>query len=139
MWLKLLGFFFGGKSPIEALTDTYVRYKDSVDLHEQRIAEEAKSKRDALIAEQQAAVLIRRETAGFWEMRLLTALTLGGFVFHVLLVILDTCFATIDWRIPKLPAPMDEWEGAIILSLFGIAAAQRSVMAVAAAIAVRKR
>lgn len=63
---------------------------------------------------------IRLATAGFWEMRLLTFLVALPFVIHVNLVGLDTNFR-FGWGIPKFPAPFDEWEGAILLSFFGVA------------------
>lgn len=65
------------------------------------------------------ALAVRDATATFWEMRLITFLIAFIFTLHVVLVGLDTCF-TFGWRIPKWPAPMDDWEAAIILSFFGV-------------------
>ena len=39
---------------------------------------------------------------------------------HLNAVILDSIFH-LDWKIAKLPSPMDEWQGAIILSYFLVA------------------
>jgi hypothetical protein len=50
MWLKLIGLFFGGKSPIDALSDTYIKYKDSAVESERVKAEIAKKQIDATIA-----------------------------------------------------------------------------------------
>lgn len=151
-WLKLAGWFMGGKSPLDALTGIYERYKDSADESERRMAEDAKNRRDALLAEQQAALSVRMASMGFWEMRVLTAVTLFFFVSHLGAVWLDTMAtggvlgagAQTIWKsaalqIPELPHPMNNWEGAIILSLFGISAGERSVRSIAAAIAVRRK
>ncbi|PYE87520.1 hypothetical protein [Phyllobacterium leguminum] len=80
---------------------------------------------------------IRLASAGFWEMRFITAVIAGCFALHLLLVTLDTCFA-LGWRIAKFPAPFDEWEGAILLSFFGIQALGGGLNAIAAAIRGRK-
>ncbi len=85
------------------------------------------------IAAQQNARDIRLASAGFWEMRLTTAAIAGCFTLHLLLVTLDTCFG-LGWRIPKFPAPFDEWQGSILLSFFGVQAATQGVAAIAAAI-----
>lgn len=137
--IKLVGLFFGGKSPIDSLGDVYAKFKDSAIEHERLVAQDALSRRNALLQEQQAALMVRLSSMGFWEMRLMTAIVLGQFVIHLSLISIDTFFSSINLGIPKYPAPIDEWEGAIILSLFGIVAAQRSVMSIAAAIATRKR
>lgn len=70
----------------------------------------------------QASKEIRLATAGFWEMRVMTFLIAFPFVVHVNLVGLDTNFLSGTLRVPKFPAPFDEWEGAILLSFFGVAA-----------------
>ena len=43
---------------------------------------------------------------------------------HLNAVILDSIFH-LDWKIAKLPSPMDEWQGAIILSYFLVAKYRR--------------
>lgn len=74
---------------------------------------------------------IRLATAGFWEMRLLTAWVLFIFVFHLTSIWLDTQFA-FGWAIAKFPSPIDEYEWQIILSLFGLGVANRALTTVAA-------
>lgn len=69
---------------------------------------------------------IRLATSGFWEQRLLVAI--AGFppAIHFGAV----CFASMmpePITIHALPAPMNEWQGAIILSLFGLSAAGLAV------------
>lgn len=83
------------------------------------------------------ATEIRMASAGFWEMRLVTAVIAGCFTLHLLLVTLDTCFQ-LGWRIPKFPPPFDEWQGAILLSFFGIQAVGNGIVAIAAAIRGRR-
>ena len=86
---------------------------------------------------QRHAAEIRRETSGFWEMRLLTFVIAGCFAFHLLLVTLDTCFR-LGWRIPAFPSPFDEWQGAILLSFFGVQVVGQGITAIAAAIRGRR-
>lgn len=91
----------------------------------------------AEIAARQGAEQIRIATAGFWEMRLVTATIAGCAALHYAAVSLDTVFQ-FGWGIPKYPAPMDEWEATILLSFFGVQAVGGSVKAIAAAIASRR-
>lgn len=74
---------------------------------------------------------VRVATAGFWEMRLLTAWVLCMFVLHLTAIWLDTMFG-LGWRVAKMPAPIDEYEWQIILSLFGLGLGNRAITAVAA-------
>jgi hypothetical protein len=74
---------------------------------------------------------IRLATAGFWEMRLLTAWVLFIFVFHLTSIWIDTQFS-LGWSIDKFPSPIDEYEWQIILSLFGLGVANRALTTVAA-------
>lgn len=90
------------------------------------------------LAARQQATEIRLATAGFWEMRVLTVLIALPFVVHLWLVGLDTNFK-LGWAIDKFPEPFAAWEGAILLSFFGVAAAGAGIQAVAGAIAYSKR
>jgi hypothetical protein len=81
---------------------------------------------------------VRLATAGFWEMRLLTFLIAMPFVWHLWLVALDTCWPQ-PWNVLSFPAPFDEWEGAILLSFFGVAVAGAGLKSIAGAIALNKR
>lgn len=84
------------------------------------------------------ASAIRRETAGFWEMRIATALAVWPLSLHLAAVTIDTLLTNVSWGIPRLPAPMDEWQAAIILSLFGLQGLTGSVNAIASAIRGRR-
>jgi hypothetical protein len=81
---------------------------------------------------------IRMATAGFWEMRLLTFAIAFPFVSHLWSVWLDTQFR-LGWGIPKFPEPMNEWQGAILLSFFGIYTLGKTMQSLGTAIAMRKR
>lgn len=79
---------------------------------------------------------IRMATAGYWEMRVMTFLIAAPFAVHLWAVTLDTVFG-FGWRIAKFPPPFDQWEGAILLSFFGVSAAVSSVKAIAGALTIR--
>lgn len=93
---------------------------------------------DQNMAERQSRKEIRLATASYWEMRLGTGLIAFPFIFHLWSVWLDTQFK-FGWQIDKFPAPMDEWEGAILLSFFGITMIGGGIKAIAGAIAYRGR
>lgn len=90
------------------------------------------------MAARQAAKDIRLATAAHWEQRLLTFLIAAPFVIHLWLVAWDTMWPQ-PWSVEKWPAPFDEWEGAILLSYFGIIGLTVSTRAVAGAIAYRRK
>jgi hypothetical protein len=115
---------------INALKDVWMRYKDSEDATLRLEAEWAKAKLDAMLQ-------VRLATAGFWEMRLITFLIAIPFVFHLWTVWLDTQFR-FGWKIAAFPEPFNEWEGAILLSFFGIYAAGKVGMGLVSSLAARK-
>ncbi|MFK8250183.1 hypothetical protein [Ancylobacter terrae] len=121
---------------LKALAEIYAKGKDSAVESERIRAEIAKAQIDAEIAARKAALEVRLSTAGFWEMRLITAVIAACFTLHLVLVTLDTCFR-LGWRIPAFPAPFDQWQGTILLSFFGIYTVGKGVNAIAAAIARR--
>lgn len=90
------------------------------------------------LATEQTAKEVRVATSGFWEMRLLTVLIALPFVSHLWAVWLDTQFQ-FGWRIPAFPKPFDEWQGAILLSFFGLVGVATGARAIAGAIAMRNR
>lgn len=89
------------------------------------------------MADRAAAKEIRLATAGFWEMRVITVLIAAPFVLHLNLVALDTAFK-LGWRIPAFPAPFDQWQGAILLSFFGVHVIGQGITALAGAIRGRR-
>ena len=96
-------------------------------------------------------VSVRKATAGFWEMRVLTVLIAFPFVEHLWAVWADTRWGWYSrggifehcWfdagrevcGVPAFPAPFDQWEGAILLSFFGITVVGAGLKAIAGAIA----
>lgn len=105
---------------LKPLVDAYVKGKDSAVESEKVRAGIALKQIDARLESQRLAQQIRIATAGFVEMRVLTFFTALPFVVHLNLVGLDTCFK-LGMKIPAFPHPFDEWQGAILLSFFGIA------------------
>ena len=117
-------------SGLNVLKDIWFKYKDSA-LESERIeAEWAKARLDAILQ-------VRLATAGFWEMRLITFLIAIPFVFHLWTVWLDTQFR-FGWQVEAFPPPFNEWQGAILLSFFGIYAAGKVGMGVVSALAVKR-
>jgi hypothetical protein len=51
---------------------------------------------------------------------------------------LDTQFQ-FGWRIAAFPEPFNEWQGAILLSFFGIYTVGKGVQSIGTAIAMRRR
>ncbi len=41
---------------------------------------------------------------------------------HVACVVIASAFPSLNWTVHALPRPMDDWQGTIILSLFGLSA-----------------
>jgi hypothetical protein len=119
-----------------------------LDAYKARLA--ADNDNDKLVANERIALItaemesnrnaaeIRKATSGFPEMRILTVLIAAPFILHVWLVGLDTSFG-FGWRIAKFPPPFDEWEGAILLSFFGVSVIGVGVKALAGAIAFRRK
>jgi hypothetical protein len=89
------------------------------------------------IEDRRAAKEIRLATAGFWEMRLLTFVIAAPFALHAAAVGLDTTFR-FGWAIPAYPPPFVDWEGAVLLSFFGLQAAGQLIPGIAAAIRGRR-
>jgi hypothetical protein len=98
----------------------------------------AKREHEAMLQARADAKEVRLATANFWEMRLLTFAIAFPFVAHLWLVTYDTLWPQV-WNVESFPSPFDEWEGAILLSFFGIAGGVGAVKAIAGAIAVRRK
>jgi len=67
----------------------------------------------------------RARSSGFWEIRLVAFVAGFAASAHFLLVAFVSAFPMTGWTVHALPAPMNEYQGSIILSLFGIAAIGR--------------
>lgn len=121
-----------------ALTKAY-ETKLNARTESERIAADIEIKRieDQRDARQRANE-VRLATANFLEMRVITVLIALPFVAHLWGVALDTLFG-FDWSVAAFPSPFNEWQGAILLSFFGVSAGIGAVRAVAGAIAYRRR
>lgn len=109
------GWFTGGGA--QALTDIYDKFKDSSIAHEQIQAAWAKNQLDAMVS-------VRLATINFPEARIATAIIGSVFVTHLVLVGIVTMTGW-SWDgkpVKAFPSPFDEWEGAILLSFFGLTA-----------------
>lgn len=98
--------------------------------------DDAKRSHDAMMQARADAKEVRLATANFWEMRLLTFCIAAPFVVHLWMVGFDTLWPQ-PWNVEAFPSPFDEWEGAILLSFFGIAGGVGAVKAIAGAVALR--
>ena len=123
---------------IGGLVDAYAARKDSVLERDRLEAEIIKAQIEAEIDGRRNAAEIRRGTAGFWEMRLISFLIAAPFALHAGAVGLDTTFR-IGWGVPAYPPPFDEWEGMILLSFFGVYGLARSAASISAAVLSRRR
>lgn len=137
--LTLLKWIFGWASGdlAKALTNAYQMKLQAQTQEQKLVAEAAIADVQRQMTAMQSAKEIRLASAGFWEMRLITGVIAGCFSLHLLLVTIDTCFR-LGWGIPKYPSPFDEWQGAILLSFFGVQVAGQGLTAIAAAIRGRK-
>lgn len=126
MWLgkAALNWFMGGGFTM--LTDMYNKGKDSTLDSERTNA--------AWAAQQLAAMSANRQaTSGFIEMRVITAVIASVYTLHLILVGLDTMFGW-TWNgrpVAAFPKPFNEWEGAILLSFFGLTAGVIGIKALA--------
>lgn len=135
--LGLLLSFFGGPV-IKGLISAY-QAKLSAEQTDKKIAADLAMRNiDAEIQARANAKEVRLATAGFWEQRLITFLIALPFVVHVLLVGADTNFK-FGWGIWAFPKPFVDWEGAILLSYFGLVGVTTGLNAIAGAVAQRKK
>jgi hypothetical protein len=135
----LISLFTGGL--IDKLANIYAKHKDSAVESERIKADVAKKQLDGAIEAQKLANQVRLATAGFMEMRVITAALGGAFAFHACAVVICTTFNLGPrWGlwIPALPSPFDQWEGAIVLSFFGVQLATKGINGLVAAFLARR-
>lgn len=113
----------GGVSAIlKALSDAYEMKLKADNDHDKLVAEQNVKALEAELEARREVSRIRLETAGFWEMRLAVGIVGVATAAHYAAVVADSIFS-FPWVVARLPSPMDEWEGAIVLSFFGLQAA----------------
>lgn len=135
MWAAIARWITGDL--IGQLTKAYQARLAAQNEEQRLVADLAIRQVEAEVEAKRQATEIRKQTAGFWEMRLITFVISGCFAFHLLLVTIDTCFK-LGWRIPAFPDPMNEWQGAILLSFFGVQVVGHGINAIASAIRGRR-
>jgi len=135
MWAAIINWLTG--SLVGQLTKAYEAKLAASNETERLVADVMVEDIKRQMADRAAAKEIRLATAGFWEMRALTAIIGGCAALHMLLVTLDTCF-NFSWSVSAYPKPFDEWEGVILLSFFGVQAIGQGFGAISAAIRGRK-
>lgn len=79
----------------------------------------------------QNAKEIRIATKDTWEMRLAVALVAIPTSFHYAAIAIDKTY-NMGWNIALLPAPMDDYQGRIILGFFGLGAVKVGINVLAA-------
>ncbi len=76
------------------------------------------------IARLESAQAVRLATVGRWSVEVPSFIAGMSMSCHLALVAYaSTPYAPLGFVVHKLPAPMDQWQGAIILSFFGLSAA----------------
>lgn len=119
----LASFLTGGIA--DRLLDAY-RARLAAQNDELRV--QAQKQIAAIQAEVQARAIakdVRLAMVGFWEVRLLTFLAGLPACLHFGAVALDSTFPGLfqGWVVQALPGPMADWQGTIILGLFGFGTA----------------
>jgi hypothetical protein len=85
---------------------------------------------DRLVAEStiralEIAQANRLATPDNWGVRLAIGIVAVALCGHVAAVVIASTFPALGWTVHALPAPMNDWQGTIILSLFGLSAVSR--------------
>lgn len=138
----------------KALLSGYKAKLDAANTSERIATDLAIKDIEAGIEAKKHAKEIRLATAGFTEMRLLTFLIALPFVEHLWAVWMDTRFGVFQkggafercWQegantvcgVPAFPSPFVDWQGAIILSFFGLYGGVKAVQTIGAVLASRR-
>ncbi len=90
----------------------------------------AQNDQDRLVAEStiralEIAQANRLATSDNWGVRLAIGIVAVALCGHVAAVVIASTFPALGWTVHALPAPMNDWQGTIILSLFGLSAVSR--------------
>ena len=117
----MIGFIlkFLGGGVVDRVLDTLDRRVDSEEVRDE-------AKRDVIIAHMQTRGDWMR-SGGFALMLLFAvplAIWFSGVVIYSLLWCADCAYPQ-EWTIAALPAPLDGWSGAIIMSIFGVVGLDR--------------
>lgn len=77
---------------------------------------------DTTIRALEIAQANRLATTDNWGVRLAIGIVAVALCGHVAAVVIASTFPSLGWTVHALPAPMNQWQGTIILSLFGLSA-----------------
>jgi hypothetical protein len=135
MFQAILRWFGGGV--LDKLLAAYAKHQDTAVEQDKTRAKVLEAQIASEIERVRLSNQVRLATAGFLEMRVLTFLTAAPFVLHAGAVGLDTTFK-LGWRIPAYPEPFASWEGAVLMSFFGIGVAGTAIKAATAAFMSRR-
>lgn len=140
--LKIASFVFGGKSPLDGLTDVYLKYKDSAVESERVKADIAKKQIDAIVASaghQADVIKTGMQYRIFWVVWTVAALPLSmWFAWGTL----DTLFNGALPDVATLPPQLKEYADSVWANVFytggAVAGATSVAQIVGNAIARRK-
>lgn len=139
MLIKILTSLFTGG--IGKVADTYrdikiAKVKESTQIN--NVVKELELKRlENEKAAHEAAKEIRIAMKDHWEIRLAVGLVAIPTSFHYACIVIDKTY-NMGWQIQQLPEPLNEWQGTIILSYFGLVSVRHGINAVAASLLKRK-
>lgn len=121
--LMLSGFFsfilkFFSSATIGKITDYLTaRANDAVQTHGQ----DTTAATQIVVAQMQAEIAARQVQAQVASKHDKLVSWIGGaLAFHITMIVLDSVFH-LNWKVDALPAPMDSWEGLIVLTICGAA------------------
>ena len=117
---RLFGLFtslFGGGIP-EQLRRAYEAKLNAANDSDRLLAE-------SRIRALEIAQANRLATSDNLGLRLAIAIVALALALHLAAVAVASVFPGLGWTVHALPAPMNEWQGTILLSLFGLSAVTR--------------
>lgn len=129
MFQWVLSWFGGGV--LDKLLKAYEKHQDTAVEQDKTRAKVLEAQIASELERVRLSNQVRLATAGFWEMRVITFLIAFPFVAHLWSVWLDTQFK-LGWKVFEFPKPFNEWQGAILLSFFGVGLASKAITSVAA-------
>lgn len=139
MLMKLLTTLLTGG--IGKVADTYrdikiAKVKESTQIN--NVVKELELKRlENEQAAHEAAKEVRIATKDYWEIRFAVGLVAIPTSFHYACIVIDSIY-NMGWNIQKLPTPLDDLQGTIILSYFGLVSVRHGINVVAASMLKRK-
>lgn len=113
-WVFDFGMKFISSGLVEKITGFLAKASDNAAANRQA---EVKAATDIVVAhlnEQVEARKAQKELSARHDK--IVSWIAGAFAFHITMIVLDSVFH-LGWKVDSLPAPMDDWEGRIVLAL----------------------